>query len=368
MKFTCEKSALFSAISVASRTVAAKSPLPAIEGVLFQAGNSLQLTGFNLETAITVSTEADISRTGQCVMPAKLIADIVRRLPEGPVSMDVDENYKVTIKAGRAKFTISALSAEDYPELPDVENRNSVTMPQSKLREMIGGVIFAVAENQNRPVFTGCLFEVEENRFSVVAVDGFRLARRSYRPEGQMTPMHFVVPAVALKEVEKILTDDGDVTFTLGPKHILFSMGNAVLICRLLEGDFLDWRKVVPQDSPIRLTANVADLASSVDRVGLMVMEKVKSPMRCLFKENEVVFRTVTTIGAAEDQCAIAGNGEELEIGFNCRYLADALRAVPTEEVCLELKNGLSPIVLTSVTEDDDFSYMVLPVRLPSST
>ena len=136
------------------------------------------------------------------------------------------------------------------------------------------------------------------------------------------------------------------------------------MICRLLEGDFLDWRRVVPTDCPVKLTAHVDDLAATIDRVGLIVTEKLKSPVRCLFGDNVATFRTTTAIGAAEDQCAIAGNGEELEIGFNCRYLADALRAVPSEEVCLELKNGLSPIVFTPVREEDDFAYMVLPVRL----
>ena len=194
---------------------------------------------------------------------------------------------------------------------------------------------------------------------------GYRLARRTYHlkePTGRT--MQFVVPAAALKEVEKILGEEDTVTFTLGPKHILFEMGNATLICRLLEGDFLDWRRVVPTDCPVKLTANVDDLAVTIDRVGLIVTEKLKSPVRCLFGDNVATFRTTTAIGAAEDQCAIAGNGEELEIGFNCRYLADALRAIPSQEVCLELKNGLSPIVFTPVREEDDFAYMVLPVRL----
>ncbi len=368
MRFTCEKSSLVAAISVASRTVAQKSTIPAIEGIFFQAGMDLQLTGFNLETAITVSAEADILETGACIMPARLLFDIVRRMPEGPVSVSVDENYKVFIKAGHSNFNISASNAEDYPELPDVENRNGVSMPQKKLREMIGSTIFAVSENQSRPIHTGCLFEVEGGTISVVAVDGYRLARQTYHPETPVgRTMHFVVPAAALKEVEKILGEEGNVTFTLGPKHILFEIGNATLVCRLLEGDFLDWRRVVPTDCPIKLVANVSDLAATIDRVGLIVTEKVKSPVRCVFGDNMASFRTTTTIGAAEDQCAMAGNGQELEIGFNCRYLADALRAVPSEEVCLELKNGLSPIVFTPVREEDDFAYMVLPVRLRSN-
>ena len=165
--------------------------------------------------------------------------------------------------------------------------------------------------------------------------------------------------------MEKILSDsDEDASFTIGPKHILFQIGGATLVCRLLEGDFLDWRRVVPTDCPIKLVANVSDLAASVDRVGLIVSEKYKSPVRCIFSNQVVRMRTNNTIGAAEDQCSIAGDGKELEIGFNVRYLADALRAVPSEEVTLELTNGLSPIVLTPVDDKHDFAYMVLPVRI----
>ena len=177
-----------------------------------------------------------------------------------------------------------------------------------------------------------------------------------------------MVPAAGLKEVEKILTDSEDnVAFTLGGKHILYQIGNATLVCRLLEGEFLDWRKVVPMNCPIKLIANVSDLASSVDRVGLIVSEKYKSPVRCIFSNQVLNMRTATTIGAAEDRCSIAGDGKELEIGFNVRYLADALKVVPSEEVTLELTNGLSPIVLTPVDDKKDFAYMILPVRIKNS-
>ena len=212
-------------------------------------------------------------------------------------------------------------------------------------------------------------FEVTDTSITTIAVDGFRLARRTFHPEeGTGRELSFVVPAAGLKEVEKILTDCEDAAaFTLGTKHILFQIGAATLVCRLLEGEFLDWRKVVPTNCPIQLVANVSDLSSSVDRVGLIVSEKYKSPVRCIFSHQELLMRTNTTIGAAEDRCSIAGDGKELEIGFNVRYLADALRAIPSEEVTLELTNGLSPIVLTPVDDKFDFAYMVLPVRIKNS-
>ncbi len=366
MRFTCEKSMLVTGLNITGRTVAQKSSLSVIEGILCKAGHGLSLTGYNMETAITYQIDAEVSDPGECILPARLFGDIIRRLPEGPVTVVVDDNFKVSIRSGYASFTISAESAEDYPELPDVGSGRSISIPQSALKDLIGGTIFAVSENQGRPIHTGVKFEVEDTTISAIAVDGFRLARKTYHTEEATgRTMSFVVPAQGLKEVEKILTDSDDaVAFTLGQKHILFQIGNATLVCRLLEGDFLDWRQVVPTNCPIKLTAHVSDLTSSIERVGLIVSEKYKSPVRCVFGSQVLNLRTNTTIGAAEDQCSIAGDGKELEIGFNVRYLADALRAIPSEEVVLELTNGLSPIVLTPADEKYDYSYMVLPVRI----
>lgn len=366
MRFTCEKNMLVQGLNIAGRTVAQKSTLTAIEGIMCRAGMGLSLTGYNMETAITYDIEAEVSDAGACILPAKLFGDIIRRLPEGPVTVVVDENFKVSIRAGYASFTISAESADDYPELPDVNTGRAVHIPQKALKELISGTIFAVSENQSRPILTGVKFEVEPDRISASAVDGFRLARRTFHPqEPTNRELSYIVPAAGLKEVEKILQDtDEDAAFTLGPKHILYQVGHATLVCRLLEGEFPDWRKVVPTDCPIQLVAHVSDLASSVDRVGLIVSEKYKSPLRCVFSNQVLQMRTNTTIGAAEDRCALAGDGKELEIGFNVRYLADALRVVPSEEVTLELTNGLSPMVLTPVDDKYDFSYMILPVRL----
>ncbi|HIT34012.1 MAG TPA: DNA polymerase III subunit beta [Candidatus Faecousia intestinigallinarum] len=369
MRFTCEKSMLVSGWNIACRTVAQKSSLSVLEGILCRAGVGLNLTGYNMETAISYQINAEVTDPGVCILPARLFGDIIRRLPEGSVTVVVDENYKVSIRAGYASFTISAENAEDYPELPDVNEGRPVYMPQNKLKELISGTIFAVSDNQSRPIHTGVKFEVDENTISAIAVDGFRLARRTYHCETSTgRTMNFVAPSPALKEVEKILADtDEPVGFTLGAKHILFEIGGATLVCRLLEGEFLDWRRVVPTNCPIRLAAHVSDLASSIERVGLIVSEKYKSPVRCVFSDQVVLLKTNTTIGAAEDRCAIAGDGKELEIGFNVRYLADALRAVPSEEVMLELTNGLSAIVLTPADEKFDFAYMVLPVRIKNS-
>lgn len=366
MKFTCEKALLVSAISVASRTVAPKSAIPSLEGLLVKAGVKVMLTGYNLETGITVGVPADIAEPGECIMPARLFFDIIRKLPDDEVTVSVDESFRVSIRGGISSFTITAMTAEDYPELPDVESEKGIPVPQRELREMISGTIFSASENMARPIHTGCLFEIADESVTVVAVDGYRLALRRYIPEQPLErTVKFVAPAAALKEVEKILDDTDDpAVIYLGTKHILFMIGDATLVCRILEGEFLDWRRVLPQNNPIKVAANVREVTDSIERVSLVISEKIKSPVRCTFGHNTADFRTTSTIGEAHDMCSTAGDGKDLEIGFNSRYLLDALRAVPTPEVSLELINGLSPIVLNPCGGSGKFSYMVLPVRL----
>ena len=367
LKFTCEKSLLVSAISVASRTVAAKSPISVLEGIYLQAGMNLQLTGYNLETGITVGVPAEVQEIGECVMPARLFFDIVRRLPDEAVTVCVDEKYRVSIRCGISSFSFSAENAMEYPELPSSETEeDSICIPQHELREMISGTIFSASEQSTRPILTGVLFEADENSMTAIAIDTFRLARRCWRPEKPIPVTgKFVVPAPALREVEKILADTDDpAVITKNKRHITFRIGDAKLVCRMLEGEFMDWRKVLRTGETTKIVGSVARLSESLERVGLMVTEKFKSPVVCTFSNQSADFRTETTMGSAHDSCTIAGDGKDLKIGFNCRYLLDALHAVPSEEVTLELTNSLSPIVMTPTDGTDGFTYLILPVRI----
>lgn len=367
MKFVCEKRELAAALSIASRTVSQRSTLYDLEGIFLRAEEALYLTGYNMETGITVRVEAEISEEGMCVLPARLFFDIIRKMPEDMVRVEVDLEGRVNVTCGPASYVIQYVSSgDDYPELPQVGEEKDFSLPQSAMKELISGTIFAVSENQAQPIHTGCLMEVRGDAVNMVAVDGYRLARRTFHtdtlPDKDLT---FVVPAVALRELEKILQDTEDeVDVTVGRKHLLFRVGGVTLVCRVLEGNFLDWRRVVPTNNPIKLVADVSTLTATIERVSLVVSEKIKTPVRCRLQENQADFRTKSPQGSAHDVCPLAGNGKDMEIGFNSSYLLDALKAVPTEEVTLEVSNGLSPFVLTPVDAEHDFAYMVLPVRL----
>ena len=366
MKFSCEKALLQAAISTASRAVSPKSSIPALEGILLEVGQDLRLTGYNLETGIRTTVEADIRQEGTLVLSARLFGEIIRKLPDDVVNIQSD-NYMVHIQCGMSQFNILATDPEEFPELPTVEYQNSLTLPQSSLKAMIGQTLFAVSDNESRPVHTGSLFEVDESGLTVVSVDGYRLALRHEaigKKEGSDS-FSFVVPGAALSEVEKICSDsEEEASITQGARHVMFKVGSTILISRRLEGEFMAYRQAIPRNNPIHVEGDTRALLSSIDRVSLIISDKLKSPLRCVFDENVLRISTKTAIGDAADQCPIQGSGGGLEIGFNNRYLMDALKAAPADRVRLELSSGVSPCVILPTEGEENFLYMVLPVRL----
>lgn len=369
MKFSCEKILLQSAASVASRTVSSKSSIPALEGLLLQAEARLTISGYNMQTGIRTTLDADITETGELVLPSRLFGEILRRLPDDVVTFSCDKNLNVKLSCGDAAYDIMALSADDYPELPEVEDQYSISLPQRTLRSMIADTSFAVSTDEVRPIHTGSLFEIGEEGLTVVSVDGFRLALRREPLQGvKGGSFHFVAPGAALNEVEKICQDtDDEAIVTLGSRHLLFEVGPTQLICRRLEGEFLDYKSAIPRNNPISITAGTKSLITSIDRVSVVISEKQKSPVQCVFDAGSVTMTAKTVSGEARDVCPIDGDGGGLTIGFNNRYLMDALKYAPADSVRLELNTGISPCVILPAEGEERFLYMVLPVRLKNS-
>ena len=366
MKFSCEKALLQNAIGVASRAVSQKSSIPALEGLLLHAGQTVTVSGYNMQTGIRTTLSADVTEPGELVLNARLFGDIIRRMPDDVITFSSNEKMTVHLHCGDADFNIMGLSAADYPELPEVEDEYSLSIQQRTLRDMIGQTLFAVSTNESRPIHTGSLFEVGESGLTVVSVDGFRMAvRREPLEKVNGGYFSFVAPGSALGEVEKICGDTDDLAaVTLGKRHILFEVGDTQLICRRLEGEFLDYKSAVPRKNPICVEAETRDLIQSIDRVSVVISEKLKSPVRCLFEKDRVTLSARTANGEAKDVCRLDGDGGELEIGFNNRYLMEALRYAPTDRVKIELNTGVSPAVIVPTEGEENFLYMVLPVRL----
>ena len=365
MKFTCMKSALQAAVNIASRAASSKSPIPALEGILLEAGPAgLKLTGYDLKKGIYTTIEADVAQPGSIVLGAKIFGDIVRSLPEGIVTVKVD-GLNVSITCENSDFKIVGIDFNDYPELPSIDHHSGISLPQNILGEMIRQTIFAVSDNEARPVYTGEMFEIEGNSLTLVAVDGYRLALRREKIDKEMESYSFIVPGNALSDLEKLCGDnDEDVTIALGSKHISFTIGRTVIISRRLEGDFLNYRKTVPNTFNVVVRADRHDLQRTVERVSLIIDDKIKNPIRCNVGENEIRIVCSTSIGKAEDVCPVSGDGKGMEIGFNNRYILDALKAAPSEEIDVCLNTGSSPCIINPADGSDKFLYMVLPVRL----
>jgi len=366
MKFSCEKAQVLAAIGVTAKVASAKSAVPALEGLLLEAGDRLRISGYDLKTGIKTEIPAEVTEPGSIVLNARLLGDIVRKLPDDVIVFAVGSDHMATITCGMSKFNILGTPAGDYPELPSVDEQNAIYMPQRVLKRMISETIFAVSDNESRPVHTGSLFELEAGMLTIVSVDGYRLAlRREKLEKADMADCTFIVPGSALGEVEKIASDSDDVVkISLGSKHILFVIGDTVVISRRLEGDFLNYRQAIPQTNKIHLTVDKKAFMDAVDRVSLIISEKLKSPVRCVFGDSIVNLSTATALGKASDECRIKGDGKNLEIGFNNRYLLEALKAAPAEQVNISLGTSVSPCVIGAVDEGDSFVYLVLPVRL----
>ena len=366
LRFSCEKALLQSAVNTVSRAVAAKSSIPALEGILVEGSDRLTMSGYNMQTGIRTAFEAEIHEEGRIVLNARLFGEIIRKLPDDLVVFAADEKYMVRLTCGDASFEIMGLSAEDYPELPEVDDEYSVAIQQGTLKAMINQTSFAVSTNETRPIHTGSLFEINEQGLTMVSVDGFRLALRREKIEQlEGGAFRFVCPGSALNEVEKICEDSEEaITVMLGKRHLLFETGSTQLICRKLEGDFLDYKNAIPRNNPIRLTVDSKTMLSSLDRVSVVISEKLKSPVRCIMGSGCITMSAKTGNGEAKDICPVEGDGQGLEIGFNNKYLMDALKAAPADRVRLELTTGVSPCVILPTQGDENFLYMVLPVRL----
>lgn len=365
MRFSCEKEILNEAIAVCIHAVGTKATSPVMEGLLLSADSFVTMSGFNYKTGIQRSFPASVYEPGSAVINAKILQDIVRKLPDDIVEIMVDERLMSTIKCASSEFNIIASDAKEFPELPAVAKEDTLSIPCPALKDMIGGTLFAVCENENKPIITGSLFETEGNVLRMVSVDGYRLAVRQVELEtAPPRPFSFVVPGETLKEIYRILPDE-DEACIISPqrKQALFEFSGTLVNTRLLEGEFLNWKAAIPQEQPVNIRLNKSELIDAVERVSLIISERLKNPVRCLFEGTSLKLSCITALGRSYDECRIPDVGTEIEIGFNNRYLLDALRACPDDDFVLGLKSGLSPCTIKPA-EGEKFLYLVLPVRL----
>ena len=364
MKVVCAKENILEGINIVQKAVSSKTTLPILEGILLEATEAFKLTGNDLEIGIECFVEADIRQPGSIVLNSRMFGDIVRRLPDSDVFIEVGENNLVTIECENSHFEIKGLSPSGYPALPSIEKDNAFKISQKIVRDMIKQTIFAVSLDENRPILTGSLIDCKNGELTFVSIDGFRMALRKSLVKEDVSDLSVVVPGKTLNEIGKILQPiDEDMNIYSTRNQILFDIGKCKVVSRLLEGEYLNYRGIVPKDYETSIKISTKELLSSIERASLIItMEERRYPVRFNISDDKIVVTSNTDVGAVREELNIDMSGAKIDIGFNPRYFIDALRVIEDETIEIFFTSNIGPCTIKPV-EGDAFAYMVLPIR-----
>ena len=363
MRIRCNREELNVALSGVSRAVASRSPIPSIEGILFTVlGDSVVLTGYNLELGITTKIAAVVEEPGDIIINASLLIEMVRKAIEDEVLIYTDVHSHVFLQCGISKYDFSGIIATDFPDLPSPETEDTMTISGLSIKEMIEMTLFAAAQDNQKPVHTGIRFILDENLLTLVSVDGYRLAVCK-KPILNTNTRSFIVPAKTLSEVARLIDSDDEIEISTAKRYAIFTLKDYVILTRLLEGDFIDHNRAIPVGYKTRIKIDVASFYDAIERASLVISNAVLNPIKVKFESDMVIVSCNTTVGKSYDEIISQGEGDELEMGFNSRYLLDALRNCNVNEVYLEINEKSSPIKIVPL-EGEDFLFLVLPVRI----
>jgi len=365
MKFTCNKTDLCNAIAHVLKAVSAKSPVPVMEGICVQMQTGqIILTGYNLEIGIRTAVSADCNEDFTFVLNARLFSEMTRRMSGEEITLEIDDALNASLSSENTRYQLSAMSAEEFPELPVVETMTKTAVSQQMLRSMIQESSFAASVKEDKPILTGELFESSEGIFYIVAMDRYRLALRQESIQ-EMEDFHFVVPKKALSELISMLKDDAEqpCEFSTNGKHIVFSVNGFELFARLLEGQFHNFRSSIPADSKTTVVLNKRDISACAERCSLLINDKNKAPMRCVFADGALEISCKTGIGGISDRIPADITGESLTIGFSNKYLLEALRSCQCDKLRFQMSGSNKVIKITPV-DDESFIYLIMPIQL----
>ena len=369
MRVICEKEKILKGINSVINGVSSKTTMPILEGILIQTNdNELKLTTYDLEIGIEYILDAKIEEQGNTVVNATMFSEIIRKLPSTEIKISINENRLLEIECEGSLYKLSTMNPDEFPELPKINVDNSIEIEQTVLKNMIRRTIFAVSTEENRPIFTGCLFEVLENKLNVVAVDGYRLAIKSNVINEKVTGFCSVIPGKTLNEVNKIISDSFEtVKIGISKNQALFEMENCKIVTRLLDGEFLNYSNTIPKNWETRVKVNKNNIQNCFERILLIsassIEKEKKYPVKINIELGKVTISCANQTGDAKEEIFVDTEGKELEIGFNPRFFLDALKAIEDEEVYIEFGTNRSPCIIKPI-EDGDYIYMILPIKM----
>lgn len=364
MKIKCSQNNLLNSILTVQKASSANTTLPILQGILIQAKDDhLVLTGTNLELGIESHMNAEILDSGSIVVPTRLLSEIVRKLPDAEIELEVMENFSVKITCLNSVVTIQGLDPEEYPALPIIDEGQTLKVNQRMFLEMIKDTIFAVAIDESRPILTGALLEVKDNTLNMICLDGYRLALRRGKIEIAQKEKSVVIPGKSLAEIAKIISDENvDITIMVSDKHVLFDLGDTIIITRVLEGEYINYEQIIPSDHKLRVKVDSDILSASIERASLIAREGKNNLIKLNIKDQKMVITSNSEAGQIYEEIPILLEGTEMEIAFNARYFMDVLKVVDDQELCLDFTTNVSPCIVKPIT-GDKYTYLLLPVR-----
>ena len=369
MKVICEKEKILKGINSVINGVASKTTMPILEGILIQTNdNELKLTSYDLEIGIEYILDATVEEQGNTVVNAIMFSEIIKRLPSSEIKISLNENNLLEIECEGSLYKLATMNPDEFPELPKINVDNSIEIEQTVLKNMIRKTIFAVSTEENRPIFTGCLFEVTEGKLNVVAVDGYRLAIKSNELNNNVNNFSSVIPGKTLNEVNKIILDSFDtIKIGISRNQALFEMENCKIVTRLLDGEFLKYNNTIPQNWETRIKVDKNNIQNCFERISLIsassIEKEKKYPVKIHIEVGKVTISCANQTGDAKEEIYVETEGKELEIGFNPRFFLDALKAIDDEEVYIEFGTNRSPCIIKPL-DGGDYIYMILPIKM----
>ena len=364
MKFVCSKSNLLTGVQTVSKAVPSKTTMSILECILIDTtkGN-ITLTANDMELGIETIIEGNIIEKGIIALDAKIFLDIVRKLPDSDITVEVDNTYKTTITCEKAKFNIIGKSGEDFSYLPKIERYDSIIVSQYTLKEVIRQTIFSIADNDNNKIMSGELFEINENELKVVSLDGHRISIRKIELSNYYSNKKVIIPGKTLNEISKILNGgaDDDVVISFTSKHVVFEFDNTTVISRLIEGEYFKIDQMLSSDYETKVKIYKREFLNCIDRATLLVKEGDKKPIIINITDGNMELKINSTVGSMNENIDIEKSGKDLMIGFNPKFLIDALKVIEDEEIDIYLVNPKAPCFIKDA--QGKYIYLILPVN-----
>jgi DNA polymerase-3 subunit beta len=363
MKFICKSLDILEAVNTVQKAVSTKTTHPLLDGILIECDDVIKLTGNNLEIGIEYLIKASILEKGSIIVNSKIFGDIVRKLPEGDVCIQLD-NDKIIIDCLKSHFELNAIVAEGFPKIPFIEKQSTINIKEKDLKEMIRGTIFAIGVDDNRKNLKGSLIENNDNNLIMVSIDGFRMAIKKLNLGSSVFDISVIVPGTTLSEVLKILqSDDRDVQIYNSENLIVFELADCKIVSRLIEAQFLNYKNVIPDFHDTKIKLKTREFLLSIERASLMYSEERKLPIKFCITEDSLIITSSLSVGKVREEVDVEVIGNGLNIGFNPKYLIDALRSIEDEYIEINFTSAVGPATIIPI-EGDNFSYMILPVKI----